>query len=522
MSVVRRIMLRLYDKKEHKMWQINGGKWTRHPRAWIYSWEGQKQVMSTSQLNGGGQTKLRYVFNYDENPPGGGWCEMRGPTYEDHLRLVSGELGLSHENATGLSTTVPMDASVFAYAEDARVPIGVYCTAGVDINAGRAGEGATFNELDDELPNPKGTINLVVEIGASLPAGTQVQALMTMTEAKSAVLQELAAPSVFTDDLATGSGTDGMILLSNPMSEHTLTNMGKHTEAAESLGRLVKQAVREALSLSTGMNVERQKNLLVRLSRYKGIVSEDLLQDQGLQRIACDPQILSTGAAVLRLADEVRWGLLDEKAAVSTALRLFDMDCRCSDEEETTGDRRIAKLVADWIKRGAAVHPLEREPATDPVTGLCDRKRLEAVLSDEIERGERYGRPFSLILIAIDRFTHVKDQSGHEAGDEMLRSFAGLIKHRIRKMDTACRWGPEAFMILLPETTDADAVVVVEELRRAIEAYDFGNEEVVTASIGVVQWTLGVSAQNVTKCVEEGLKRSRKNGRNRVSVVGVL
>lgn len=333
------------------MWQINGGKWSKQPRAWVYSWDGQKQVMSTSQLNGGGQSELKYVFNFDENPPEGGWCEMRGRTYEEHLKIVSGELGMAHAYAAGLSTTVPMDASVFAYTEDARLPIGVYCTAGVDINAGRAGEGATFNELDDELPNPKGTINIIAEIGASLPTGTQVQALMTITEAKSAVLQELAVPSVYTDDLATGSGTDGMILLSNPLSEHTLTNMGKHTEAGESLGRLVKQAVRGALSLSTGMNVKRQKNLLARLSRYKGIVPDDFLKDQNIQEVACDPEILSVGIAVLRIADEVRWGLLDEKAAVSTALRLLGSESLRDDEKEMTADRQIAKIVANWIEQ---------------------------------------------------------------------------------------------------------------------------------------------------------------------------
>ena len=120
-------------------------------------------------------------------------------------------------------------------------------TGGIDENGGRVGDPANWHESDGGPVLVPGTINILLFIDARLPAGTMARALVTCTEAKTAALQELLAPSLYSSGIATGSGTDGTIIVSNSQSPAYLTYAGKHSSSA-AISQIIASAVKNSSS----------------------------------------------------------------------------------------------------------------------------------------------------------------------------------------------------------------------------------------------------------------------------------
>jgi diguanylate cyclase (GGDEF)-like protein len=102
---------------------------------------------------------------------------------------------------------------------------------------------------------------------------------------------------------------------------------------------------------------------------------------------------------------------------------------------------------------------------TDPLTGLLNRRKFEDVLENEVARARRYG-PLSLLMIDLNLFKQVNDQHGHQAGDEVLKSVAGLLRSCCRETDACARLGGDEFAVLLPHTDGAAAEVVRAHIRK--------------------------------------------------------
>jgi diguanylate cyclase (GGDEF)-like protein len=100
---------------------------------------------------------------------------------------------------------------------------------------------------------------------------------------------------------------------------------------------------------------------------------------------------------------------------------------------------------------------MNEQATRDWLTGLHNRRYFEETLADHVESANRYGRELSLILFDIDGFKQINDTRGHEAGDEVLRQFADLLKTTARKADIVCRFGGDEFAVILPETNRASA-----------------------------------------------------------------
>jgi polar amino acid transport system substrate-binding protein len=161
---------------------------------------------------------------------------------------------------------------------------------------------------------------------------------------------------------------------------------------------------------------------------------------------------------------------------------------------------------------------LEHLSATDPLTRMPNRRRLEARLEEELERARRHGRPLALIFLDLDRFKGINDTLGHQAGDRVLTALAELIRQRLRLSDIFGRWGGEEFLVICPETDGDSAAALAERVREAVAAHDFGNRVRLTISLGVAAREEGDVRYSIFRRVDVALYAAKAAGRNRVAV----
>lgn len=163
-------------------------------------------------------------------------------------------------------------------------------------------------------------------------------------------------------------------------------------------------------------------------------------------------------------------------------------------------------------------HRLEILSTTDMLTGLFNRRHIEEQIQIAINRSERYGQEVSLVMLDIDHFKLVNDTHGHDVGDEVLVSIAGVLKENIREVDVAGRWGGEEFIILI-QANNLGAAANVNKLRTIISDQDHGDVGKVTASFGYTQYIKSDTIDSLIKRADQGLYKAKQNGRNRVETV---
>ncbi|MDX1294972.1 MAG: diguanylate cyclase, partial [Sulfurimonadaceae bacterium] len=159
---------------------------------------------------------------------------------------------------------------------------------------------------------------------------------------------------------------------------------------------------------------------------------------------------------------------------------------------------------------------LEQMAMTDKLTGINNRHRFEELYNQEIERVSRYESPVSMIMFDIDHFKKINDTYGHDVGDKVLKQIVRVVGNCIRKVDIFARWGGEEFLILCPETTVEDAMLLANKMRREIEDTEFETVGSVKASFGVSGFIHGENKENLFKRVDNALYMAKDKGRNRV------
>jgi diguanylate cyclase (GGDEF)-like protein len=124
----------------------------------------------------------------------------------------------------------------------------------------------------------------------------------------------------------------------------------------------------------------------------------------------------------------------------------------------------------------------------DPLTGLLNRRRMHRELVAAVADGRRYGDPFALVFVDLDRFKAINDGHGHDAGDRFLSGFASLLERVVRETDKIGRWGGDEFVVLLPRSTRSCAMQFADRLEAwlARESIDVGAARLpASASIGI-------------------------------------
>lgn len=202
-------------------------------------------------------------------------------------------------------------------------------------------------------------------------------------------------------------------------------------------------------------------------------------------------------------ATQIAEGQLDHRIHIGTADEL----------QELAGD---FNMMADSLAR------LEKEAITDGLTGLFNHRHFYSRLEFEVNRATRANSPVSVLILDVDNFKRYNDRYGHPRGDEVLRKCAAAIRDTVRGVDIAARYGGEEFAVILTETDKKGAMVVAENIRRAIEEQRFRDEEGdtthnVTVSIGVSSYPADtMEIKDLIKKADDALYTAKKEGKNRV------
>jgi len=184
----------------------------------------------------------------------------------------------------------------------------------------------------------------------------------------------------------------------------------------------------------------------------------------------------------------------------------------------------VAPQIALALERAVWQHratQFQLMSITDPLTGLHNRRYLEARLSEELNRSKRYDVPLSFMMIDIDDFKLYNDRNGHQAGDRALEITAQCLRSTLRKADVASRYGGEEFSILLPQTSLNEAGMIADRLRRTIMNTRFPNGETqpfgsVTVSIGLSSLSPSLdSVEAIIRAADRALYHAKSHGRNR-------
>jgi adenosylcobinamide hydrolase len=302
---------------------------------------GLRNVLSTSWMNGGYREDLKAVFNQQISLEACNTCHAGNGSVQQYLKEVARNLGLDPETSTGLITRAEMKNTAIVTETFRDLTVTAIVTAGINKNGGRAGDPASYYENGDSVEPVGGTINTIILINAALPEYAMTRAVMTATEAKAAALQQLMARSIYSTGIATGSGTDMIVIVADPGSFWLRTNTGKHSKLGELIGRTVIKATTAALEMETGLSPTSQRDVLVRLSRF-GVTEEDIwnvavvryremipgtLSKENfvncLRKKGQEPELVALVSAILHIIDEVEWNLLPEHEAKMTACRLI-------------------------------------------------------------------------------------------------------------------------------------------------------------------------------------------------------
>ncbi len=194
---------------------------------------------------------------------------------------------------------------------------------------------------------------------------------------------------------------------------------------------------------------------------------------------------------------------------------------------QTLGRDMVETLVTHTASALSNAISWEREherSITDGLTGVYNRRFFNQRLVEEHEKGERYRRPFGLILLDIDHFKRCNDLLGHLAGDNLLKEIATVLRDYTRKVDIVARYGGEEFAVILPEATFDGTQKTAEKLRRAIERHGFKEQEQlpggnITVSLGFACHPLhGRTPEQLIAVADQALYSAKQAGRDRVGV----
>ena len=303
----------------------------------------KRNGISTSQLNGGVNNNYQYVFNHHLSQREIDYLEKHD--IADYLIDLCVNLKIDSDLTTSLITLANME-NVSIISEKFRdLEVTAITTAGVRTNASTAGDPSSYYESNGKFYF--GTINTIILINANLSNNVLAEAFITSVEAKTVALNNLKIPSQYSNEYATGTGTDGLCIFSNLESENIITNAGKHSKLGELIGKAVIKSIITAIRKQVWITNNSQSNVLVRLNRYSLDINDfyDNLDEDKFEFIkklkidSKNQKNVAITSSVLNLIDEVSHNLINKKEAYNLALDILN----------SSDSKVIKKLLNYWI-----------------------------------------------------------------------------------------------------------------------------------------------------------------------------
>ena len=252
---------------------------------------------------------------------------------------------------------------------------------------------------------------------------------------------------------------------------------------------------------------------------FSHLLSRNLVQRINVLHQRCARVGDAEGVLVITRGDEI-----DELSSTFTVMldRLEESHAELEKRVEQRTQELTesnTKLQAEILERERIAVLLEQTARTDYLTKLLNRRAMVDSLQQEVARVRRTGQSFSVVLIDVDHFKHINDTYGHDVGDEVLKRLSSMLNEAIREQDVVARWGGEEILLLLPNTTQAEALEQAERIRDKLHHYRLsggGQVLAVTASFGVSEYRSGSSLEQVLKQADVAMYEAKMQGRDRV------
>jgi len=218
---------------------------------------------------------------------------------------------------------------------------------------------------------------------------------------------------------------------------------------------------------------------------------------------------------VLREASDVRTRVLTQQFDVERLRMDREID-RLTNVELAAAYRQLKELNARLERQAVELERLSRE---DDLTGLSNRRALDARLDAEVIRARRDGTALALVMLDIDNFKEINDRFSHTVGDQVLRRVSDVLRGNLRAVDMCARFGGDEFVVVVPGADLAGATQVGEKLRLSVETADWdhlGRGLGPTVSVGVAALRATDDGGSLLARTDAMLYRTKRGGRNRV------
>lgn len=195
------------------------------------------------------------------------------------------------------------------------------------------------------------------------------------------------------------------------------------------------------------------------------------------------------------------------------SLRMMISSMAAATFEMAQNTRELESNLANSQKQISAlnqnIESIKAESMTDALTNIANRKRFDLTIQKEISNALETKEPLCLVLADIDHFKAFNDNYGHQTGDQVLRLVASILNTNVKGRDLAARYGGEEFAIILPQTEIKAAVIVAEQIRKAVM-----NKELIKKStgekLGRVTMSLGIALFKPKDTIESIIARADK------------
>lgn len=305
----------------------------RQGRALILDIPGEEfRVLSSGFTNGGYMESPQAVMNISGIGGKAEYSCMLGglEEFDRSVEAYVKKLGYEPDRCVCMTTAANMDNAILTEVVSSDgIRVSTVITGGIRHNGGRAGDPTTYDEAAHVGNEKSGTIIILMSIDADLSESSMLASLTMATEAKSCVVQELQARSLYTPDIATGSGTDQVAVISHKGSDVMVETLLRDSPLAVAISECVSKGLRLALAKQSGMDVELQSDVMTVLSRYN-LVQDSIREEMrfsasmdelmaALEDVRRDKYLASMAMGVLHIQDDIRNGRVSEDEGLCAA-----------------------------------------------------------------------------------------------------------------------------------------------------------------------------------------------------------